>query len=141
MTVGANRRVEEREIDGLVFTCQQSSFERAFPLSSRVAVLFSVEHDDVQASTLLALAAFKADPALLGDLLAGTRVVLDGKFVSLGTPADRDKVFTGRLGTAVKAALFAAEVEFRDFLGGVFAEPGEDAKAAEETKTTDAPSA
>lgn len=127
------RKVVTRRIDDLEVTCQQSPFERAFPLASRAAVLFSVKHDDVETSTMLALAAFQRDPALLGDLLAGTHVVYEekGKLAteSLSSAEGRNRVFTGRIGTAIKVALFAAEVEFRDFFGGVFAEKGEGAEA------------
>lgn len=140
------RKVEERVIDGMTFTCQQSPFSRAFPLSQRAVHLFAAKGDDVQASKLLALAVFKRDPALLGDLLAGTQVDMEVggqmKTYSLGSEKSRDEVFTNRLDTAISAALFAAEVEFKDFLGGVFAEKkptgkGEDAETAVEVESSD----
>jgi hypothetical protein len=140
----AGRKHETRVIDGLEFTCQQSSFERAFPLAPRAAGLFAVKGEDVAASTLIALAVFQRDPTLLGELLAGTQVVhtVEGRLVneSLSTQEARNRVFSGRLETAFKAALFAAEVEFRDFFGGVFGEQTADGDAETKAGETDAPS-
>lgn len=131
-----DRKLVDREIDGLNFTCQQSDWVRASELAPRAAALFSVQSDDVQATMLTAMAVFNRDRSLLGDLLAGTRVVLteNGKLVdiSLATVENRNRAFTGRLATSYKAALFAAEVEFRDFFDGVFVAKLEDAETNEE---------
>ncbi len=144
----AERKIDTRVIDGLEFTVQQSSFQRAFALAPRAAGLFSPAAGVVNGKraeefgpwVLVCLAMFHQDPALLNDLFAGAQVTVDGKIESLAQAPARDRVFSGKLATAVQAALFAAEVEFGDFFAGVFVALKKDEGAATKTEPSPAES-
>lgn len=118
---------ETRTIDGLDFATMQLPAMTAFGLIPRLGRVVAPTlsklsgmngADDV--GPALAELFSKLDPAeaqsLARDLLRATTVTIDGKTLTLDSDAKIDIAFGGRLTTLLKAAWFAVQVNFADFL-------------------------
>lgn len=125
------RKSETREIDGVAFTCQQFSYKQAKALSARAWQMFTDlevgKAPDIAKMAVRLLVMTRTDASIIDDLLSGTVAVIKGKNgepmqLSLASEEAREMVFAGKLDTAFKAAVFAAEVNYLDFSSGVFGE-------------------
>jgi hypothetical protein len=122
---------QTKDIAGIKVTAHQLAPLRAYALSVRVgkllvALLGQVNFDDlrrgeVDGPTMLAvLDALQGDERLVPDLLAACSAVVNGENTDLDDEAAVNRAFAGKLGAMLKAALFAAQVNFADFFDDVF---------------------
>lgn len=131
---------ETRDCAGVEVVCTQHPARRAFALFWRLGkvapyVLGATNDVEAVAELTSRLDVGEAD-AILSELLSCSAVLVrEGatvKQVALTRPEMIDHVFTGNLTALFRAAVFALEVNFRDFTSGAFG-PAPDAPATEAT--------
>lgn len=117
-------KTETADIDGLRVTVTQFPALYALELSTRTAKAFLpaiLSAGGLGADTHVAVLLSNLEPketrALAIDLLKCASVESDGQIVELKSEAVINRVFSGSLATLLKAAVFAAKVNFADFFG------------------------
>lgn len=135
-------KTETKTIDGLDVRVTQFGARRAHRLNFRLLRLLGPTLLPIAArgeidlgnldlgAALASLDEREAEPLLL-EVLAGTQVVVDGRVLDMNRPEMLDAAFDGRLLTMYKAALFALQVNYGDFIGALRAVPAAAGAAAE----------
>lgn len=155
-------KYEEREIDGLIVGTKQFPAVKGFKLFAKLGKMLSpvMAHLGALASgkdmkgleRLLARDVTQLGPALkeaftqleeadadkfICDVLSSTRVQVNGKWLDLSAMDRVNAAFEGRMDTMVKAALFALEVNYADFIGGVLLKnPSEEAREKDDSSNS-----
>ena len=121
-------KTETRVIDGLQVTCTQFACLRQYEILPRLAAVGPVLGlldsgkpitDHPEAAVMLASALAAGDPtaarAVARELLAGCRVVVDGRATDLLDDDSVNRIFAGNLLASFRCILFSLEVNFGDF--------------------------
>lgn len=130
-------KTERRTIDGLEIEVTQFSALRGLEMAARTARAYApvlVSGGKADAAGVAVLFSEMAPGelrSLVGDLLASSTARHEGKLVALDSEERIARVFEGRLPALLKAAAFAAEVNFGDFFVLAPAPANEVAGAAE----------
>lgn len=151
-------KYEEREIDSMVIGTKQFPAVKGFKVFTKIGKMLTpifahlgpavvgkdvrnlekVLAKDISVLAPALQAAFvqleeaEADKFIV-EILSATRVQVQGKWLELSDLAKVNAAFEGEMATMVKAAVFALEVNYADFIGGVFRQsPSSSGEAREE---------
>lgn len=125
-------KTDKRTIDGIEIHVTQFAAMRGFAVASKVAKVVTPVLPHLKGVTMQTEIADLAPAigelfsrldenegqALVRDLLAGACAVRDGQQIPLNTDDRINLAFEGNMMAMLRAALFAAEVNFSDFFAG-----------------------